>query len=67
MAKGHKTGGRGPGGLNRATAEVRTLAASYGPPAIRALPSVVSPLVIDVRQRRRALAVVALILSAQRN
>src|SRR4051812_26172380 len=37
MPKGFKAGGRTAGVPNKATAEVRALAASYGLPAIRAL------------------------------
>ena len=37
MAKGKKTGGRTKGVPNKATAEVKTLARSYGPGAIRKL------------------------------
>jgi hypothetical protein len=34
MAKGRKTGGRRPGSLNKATADIRELARNYGPEAL---------------------------------
>lgn len=37
MAKGQKTGGRTAGTPNKATAEVKTLAAKHGPAAIKEL------------------------------
>jgi hypothetical protein len=37
MATGHKTGGRQVGTLNKATADIKALAQSYGPAAIRSL------------------------------
>ena len=37
MALGKKTGGRKPGSLNKATAEVRVLAQAYAPDALQEL------------------------------
>ena len=37
MAKGHKTGGRQPGSLNKSTKEVKELAGKYGPDAVARL------------------------------
>lgn len=37
MAAGRKTGGRKPGSVNKATAEVKSLAQKYGPSAVEKL------------------------------
>ena len=37
MAKGHKTGGRVAGTLNKATADIKALAGKYGPAALERL------------------------------